>query len=114
MEGFFTWQTLITYSGAALATTLITQLLKDIGPIKRLPARALSYFAALAVMISATVAVNGCDISELAIAPINAAVVSLASNGAFDAVSSSKAKEKKPESEKLPAEDEIEDPAEDH
>lgn len=106
MNGFFTWQTLITYSGAALATTLITQFFKDAGPIKRLPTRLFSYFIALAVICASTVAVKGFVWSELAMAFINAVVVALASNGAFDAVVSARpAQTNTPQADALPAAD---------
>ena len=104
MNGFFTWQTLVTYSGAALATTLITQFFKEMGPIKRIPTRLLSFVTALAVIIASTIASKGVIWDELLMAPINAVVVALASNGAFDAVTA-KPKEKPPESFELPAED---------
>lgn len=86
MEGYFTWQTLITYSGATLATTLLTQFVKDVKPFKLLPTRILSYFIALAIITASALAVHGADWRELAMAVINAAVVALASNGAFEAV----------------------------
>ena len=92
MEGFFTWQTLITYSGAALATTLITQFFKEMGPIGRMPTRLFSFITALGVILVSTVATKGIVWRELLMAPINAVVVALASNGAFDAVNSAKAK----------------------
>ena len=86
MTGYFTWQTLLTYSGATLATTLITQFLKGLKPFSLLPTRALSYFIALTIMVSATLATVGVYWNDLLIAVINAVVVALASNGAFDAV----------------------------
>ena len=86
MEGFFTWQTLVTYSGAALAATLITQFFKELGPIKRMPTRLFSYIVALLLIIASTLAVKGFLWLELLMAPVNAVVVALASNGAFDAV----------------------------
>ena len=90
MSGYFTWQTLITYSGATLATTLITQFLKEIGFLKKLPARLLSYLTALTVMLAATVALQGFMWSDIVMAFINAVVVALAANGAFDAVNGEK------------------------
>lgn len=86
MEGYFTWQTLITYSGATLATTLLTQFLKDVKPFKLLHTRLLSYLIALTVIVLSTLALRGFEWRELAMAVINAVVVALASNGAFEAV----------------------------
>ncbi len=86
MEGWFTWQMLMTYSGATLATTLITEFLKGIGPIARLPTRLVSYIIALTLTVVSTVASEGFVWSDIAMAVINAVVVALAANGAFDAV----------------------------
>ena len=47
MEEFFTWSALGTYAGATLAVTLITQLVKGIGWIERIPTRITSYVVAL-------------------------------------------------------------------
>ncbi len=86
MNSFFTWQTLMTYSGAVLATTLVTQFLKGLPYIVKIPTRIVSYFIALATMICATVFTDGFTWSGFAMSFINAVVVALASNGAFDAV----------------------------
>ena len=90
MTGYFTWQTLLTYSGSTLATTLITQFLKGLKPFSLLPTRVLSYFIALTIMVAAELATAGFYWSDIVIAVINAVVVALASNGAFDAVKSKK------------------------
>ena len=86
MENWFTWQTLMTYSGATLATTLITQFIKGIRPVDRMPPRLLSYCVALTLTAASTIATEGLVWSDLVMAAINAVVVALASNGAFDAV----------------------------
>ncbi len=86
MEGFFTWEMLLTYSGATLATTLLTQLFKEIKPVSHIPKRLLSYIIALLLITGSTIAARGFSLSDTAMGFVNAAVVALASNGAFDAV----------------------------
>lgn len=86
MNGFFTWEMLLTYSGATLATTLITQLFKDMRPFSYVPKRLLSYIFALLIIVASGLASNGFRIADIAMAFVNAAVVALAANGAFDAV----------------------------
>ena len=54
MNDFFTWTILATYAGATLATTLVTQLLKGIGFIDRIPTRIFSYVIALIILLVAT------------------------------------------------------------
>ena len=39
MNEFFTWAVLLTYAGATLATSLITQLIKGLGFIDKIPTR---------------------------------------------------------------------------
>lgn len=85
MNSFFTWETLMTCAGATLATSLLTELIKGIRPLKSIPTRAVSYVIALAILLASTLASGG-GITELAIAFVNAAVVALAANGAFDAI----------------------------
>lgn len=87
---FFTWQGLVTSAEATLAAAAITQLLKDIGIFKRIPTRLISYLAALTVLAASTLATAGFDIKKLALTLLNAVVVALASNGAYDAVALAK------------------------
>ena len=87
MEEFFTWSALGTCGGATLAVTLITQLVKGVGWIEKLPTRITSYLVALVVLIAAAAVAGELNWSTAGLAVINAVVVSLAANGAFDAVS---------------------------
>lgn len=92
MNEFFTWAVLLTYAGATLATSLITQLIKGLGFIDKIPTRITSYAIALVVLIAATFFTGGLTLEAGALCVINAVVVSLASNGAFDAVTAKKSK----------------------
>lgn len=92
MNEFFTWTTLATYAGATLATSLITQLIKGLGFIDKIPTRITSYAIALVVLLAATFFTGGLTLEAGALCVINAVVVSLASNGAFDAVTAKKSK----------------------
>lgn len=86
MKEFFTWPMLATYAGAVLGTGVITQFLKGISIFDRLPTRLFSYFVALVILILATAFTKGLTADNTILAIINSAVVSLASNGAFDAI----------------------------
>lgn len=85
MSEFFTWSSLATYAGATLATTLFTQLLKEVGFIKRIPTRLFSYIIAVVLLFFATLFTGGLTVETGALSLINAVVVSLAANGTFDA-----------------------------
>ena len=81
-----TWQSLTTYGGSVLATGIVTQFMKDIPCCKRVPTRLFSYLVALTLLLLATAFTSGLTLADTAIVPINAMVVSLASNGAYDAL----------------------------
>ena len=86
MSEFLTWTSLATHTGATLATALITQLLKGVGPIDRIPTRLFSYIVALIVLLTATFFTGDLTVDSSVLCIVNAAIVSLAANGAFDAV----------------------------
>lgn len=86
MSEFFTWTMLGSYAGAVLATTVITQLLKGLSFIDRMPTRLFSYIVATALLLLAGAFTCGLNWERAALAFINGAVVALAANGAFDAI----------------------------
>lgn len=88
MSELFTWATLGTYAGAVLATTLITQVLKDLRFIEKIPTRIFAYIVAVVVLVLAHVFTGDVSLSGILLCLVNGLVVSLASNGAFDAVAS--------------------------
>ncbi len=90
MNEFFTWQMLATEGGATIATALLTQLLK--GALKSIPTRLLSYLIALVIMLAANFFLGILNISNTFLLAINAVVVSLASNGGYDALSVARTK----------------------
>lgn len=92
MNEFFTWTTLGTYAGATLAVTLITQLIKGIGWIDRIPTRITSYVVALIVLLAASAVTGELTLSTAGLSVVNAVVVALAANGAFDGVTAIKSK----------------------
>ena len=92
MNEFFTWSILGTYAGAVLATSLITQLLKGIGFIDKIPTRIFSYIISFIVLLAANFFMGEFTLGSAALCLVNAVVVSLAANGAFDAVASKASK----------------------
>ena len=87
---FFDWATLLTYAGALAATALLTQWLK--GVFANVATQIVSYGIALLVLMAATFFTGAFTFEAAALCVINAAVVSLASNGAYDAVQRAKTK----------------------
>lgn len=85
MDAFFTWDYLLTYAGCVLVTGLLTQGLKNL--FKKIPPQVISYVIALAIMVVGQ-AVTGKleNWGVVALDVLNAAAISLSSNGGYDAV----------------------------
>jgi hypothetical protein len=84
MSDFFTWQMLATYAGATLATGVITEFVK--GMFQKINTRLIAYFVAVAILILATLFTSGLTVEAAILCIINAGVVSLAANGAYDVI----------------------------
>lgn len=87
MDNFLTWQFLATYAGAVTVTGILTQYLKAI----KLPTQVLSYIIALVIISGASFAtglITGW--SDIGLLPLNAVIVSIASNGGFAAIKRTK------------------------
>ena len=83
---FFSWDILGTLAGATMAVGIITQIIKELPFIKAIPTQAVSYVLALVIMIAAQAFTGGLTASGAALAAINAAMVSLAANGGYEAL----------------------------
>lgn len=88
LQEFFTWNSLLTSSGATVATSVVTQLIKETPLFKKVPTRLVSFGTALLILMLALVFNKAFSLGTAAISVINAAVVALAANGMFDAVTS--------------------------
>lgn len=86
MNEFFTWEMLGTYAGCTAAVSIITQFIKGVPGIVKIPTQVVSYVIALVVMLCATGFTSGLTPDGIMLTVFNAAVVSLASNGTYAAV----------------------------
>lgn len=85
MNELMSWDNLITYAGLVPAVAIITQFIKELGFIKKIPARIVSYVIAFVVMVVASLCTNTFTWQSFALTFINAVFISLAANGAYDA-----------------------------
>lgn len=83
INAFFEWSTLGTLSGAAAAVSAVTQIIKNVRFLDKIPTQFLSYLIAIAVLIPATFFSGEPSPEKWAIIPINAILVSLSSNGIY-------------------------------
>lgn len=83
---FFDWSILGTFAGAVFAVAVLTQLTKSIPGVSKIPTQLWSYVLAVVVLIGAQAFGDGLNVSSAGLALINAALVSLAANGGYEAV----------------------------
>lgn len=83
----FTWDYLASAAGATAFVTIVTQLIKNAPVIKNVPTQLVSYIISLLVMFAASFFTGSLTAPEAALIPLNAVVVMLAANGAYNTVS---------------------------
>lgn len=83
---FFDWGMLGTFAGAVMAVGVLTQLTKGIKWIEKIPTQIWSYALSLVVLVLAQVFGTGISSQSAVLAIFNAAVVSLAANGGYEAL----------------------------
>ena len=85
MDTFFTWEYLLSFAGCVIATGLLTQFTKNL--FKSIPTQLVSYVFAAAIMLVGQIATGMLTSWSVAVLDlINAVVISLASNGGYDAL----------------------------
>lgn len=87
MDHFFSWQMLATFTGASFATALITQFCdRLLNRRKKLPTQAVSYLAALVILLLAQSFTGGLTLDEGFLCVFNALLVSSATSGTISGV----------------------------
>lgn len=85
MDTFFTWEYLLSFAGCVAGTGILTQFLKPI--TRKVPTQLVSYVVALLIMTVGQIATHTLKTWDMvALNLINAVVISLTSNGGFDAI----------------------------
>lgn len=87
---FFSWGMLATYAGALAATLVITQLIKGIPYVNKLHPRLVSWMVAAILLLAANYFIDSLTLETAGICIINAGVISLAANGGYDLLKSTK------------------------
>jgi len=89
MSQFFTWDALVTYSGAALFTGFVVQLIKGWidDYLRKIPTALVAYAVALVTLVLAVGATEGFTWQNTALAAFNAVIVAAASSGGHAYVS---------------------------
>lgn len=82
---FFDWNMLGSYAGATAAVGVLTQISKEMPGICRIPTQLWSYILSLATLLLSMCFGAGFTPGGAVLAAFNAAVVSLAANGGYQA-----------------------------
>ena len=107
MNEFLTLDMLSTYAGAVIAVTLVTELIKDIPFLKAIPTRLVSYTVAVVLMLGSMVLTKGFTWGGLFLVSVNAVIVALSANGAYDGIKSGMTKLGDKEAAEPPDEEEF-------
>lgn len=83
---FFEWSYLGTFAGALAAVALLTQMIKNLPGIKRVPTQLMSWILAVVVLILAHAFGGTLDAQNAVLCLFNGAMVSLAANGGYAAL----------------------------
>lgn len=84
-DNFITWEIIGSYVGAIAVTGIITQWLKPL--IKQMQTQYTSFFIALILLNVSEYFLTGVTTSSVLLSIPNSIIVSIASNGAYDAIS---------------------------
>lgn len=83
---FFDWPYLGTFAGALAAVVLITELIKDLPALKKVPTQFVSWALAFIILILAQLFTGTLGVQNAVLSVLNGAMVSLAANGGYAAL----------------------------
>jgi len=80
---FVSWESLSTYGGALIMVGIITQFVKDVGFVKKMPTQLVTYILSFIVLIVAQTFLGTLDLAVTVATIFNAILVSIGSNGGY-------------------------------
>lgn len=80
----FTWEYLASAAGAVSAVAILTQFTKYVPFVNNAPTQIVSYVISVVVMLAASFFTGILTVDSATLIPLNAVVVMLAANGAYD------------------------------
>lgn len=83
---FFDWTFLGSFAGALAAVALITEMVKNVAFLKKIPTQIVSWVLAVGVLILAQFFSDALTAESAVLALLNGAMVSLAANGGYAAL----------------------------
>lgn len=83
---FLNWTVISSFSGSLMVVTALTQITKKIKIIKKIPTQLWSYIVSFTVLFVTHLVIGKINVKGIILIAINAVLLSLASNGSYDAV----------------------------
>lgn len=84
MDKFFTYEMLLTYATCVTAVFGVTQFIKDMPVIKKIPTKYLSCVVALIVVVLTNVAVKQFRVDNILLYVLSSIFISMNANGIYD------------------------------
>lgn len=84
MNNFFTYEMLLTYATCVTAVFGVTQFIKDIPGIKKIPTKYLSCVVALVVVVLTNIAVKQFRVDNILLYVLSSIFISMNANGIYD------------------------------
>ena len=83
---FFDWSALGTFAGALAAVMVVTELIKGVAFLQKIPTQLVSWVLGTVVLLLARVFGDGLTVQGALLCLLNGGLVSLAANGGYAAV----------------------------
>lgn len=84
MDKFFTYEMLLTYATCVTAVFGVTQFIKDIPGVKKIPTKYLSCVVALVVVVLTNIAVKQFKVDNILLYVLSSIFISMNANGIYD------------------------------
>ena len=84
MDEFFTYEMLMTYATCVTAVFGVTQFIKEIPGIKKIPTKYVSFLVAIIIVILSNIATGQFKVSNILLYILSSVFISMNSNGIYD------------------------------
>ena len=94
MDKFFTYEMLMTYATCVTAVFGVTQFIKEIPGIKKIPTKSVSFLVAIIIVTLSNIATGQFKVSNILLYILSSVFISMNSNGIYDFDTKSKEEKK--------------------
>ena len=84
MDKFFTYEMLMTYATCVTAVFGVTQFIKEIPGIKKMPTKYVSFFISIIIVVLTNIATNQFKIANILLYVLSSVFISMNANGIYD------------------------------